>query len=97
MARSRLGEEDPLVVRFQSHQVFPETPQSPHFTTSCPPRDRDYEFTVLFGILTERRDSFATLLRAISLMEVPGTKHLTLYVQDMGRRGVKSLILTIRV
>jgi integrase/recombinase XerD len=89
MARSRLGEEHPLTVRFESRQVFHETPQSPRPTASWPPRDREYELTVLFGILTERRDSFATLLRAISLMEVPGSEHLRLYVQDMQRRNCK--------
>jgi hypothetical protein len=68
MGRSRLGEERPLSVHFQSRQVFQETPQCPFPTASYPPRDRDYELTVLLGILTERRDSFATLLRAISLM-----------------------------
>jgi integrase/recombinase XerD len=89
MARSRLGEEHPPTVRFQSRQVSRKTLQSPLSTASCPPRDRDYELTVLFGILTERRDSFATLVRAISLMEVPGSKHLGLYVQDMQRRNCK--------
>lgn len=89
MARSRLGEEHPLAVRFESRQLYQETPRSPRPTASCPPRDRDYELTVLFGILTERRDSFATLVRAISLMEVPGSKHLGLYVQDMQRRNCK--------
>jgi integrase/recombinase XerD len=89
MARSRLGEEHPLAVRFESRQLYQETPQSPRPTASYPPRDRDYELTVLFGILTERRDAFATLLRAISLMEVPGAEHLRLYVQDMQRRNCK--------
>jgi hypothetical protein len=65
MARSRLGEEHPLAVRFESRQLYQEAPRSPRPTASCQPRDRDYELTVLFGILTERRDSFATLLRAI--------------------------------
>jgi integrase len=89
MAHNRLGEDFPPTVRFQSHQVFQETPQCPLPTASCPPRQRDYELTVLFGILTERRDWFATLLRAVSLMEVPGSEHLGLYVRDLQRRNCK--------
>ena len=53
MARGRLGEELPLSVHFQSRQVFQERPQWPFPTVSSPPRDRDYELTVPFGILTE--------------------------------------------
>jgi len=89
MARSRLGEELPLTVHLQSRQVFQETSQCPFPTATYPPRDRDYELTVLFGILTERRNSFATLLRTMSFMEVPGSEHLGLYVQDMQRRNCK--------
>jgi hypothetical protein len=48
MARSRLGEEHSLAVRFESRQLYQETPRSPRPTASCPPQDRDYELTVLF-------------------------------------------------
>jgi len=47
------------------------------------------ELTVLFGILTEKRKWFATILQAISLMELPGTEYLKLYLQDMHRRNCK--------
>ncbi len=53
------------------------------------PADREPELTVLFGILTERRKWFATILQAISLMELPGTEYLKLYLQDMHRRNCK--------
>jgi hypothetical protein len=53
------------------------------------PTDRESELTVLFGILTERRKWFTTVLQAISLMELPGTEYLKLYVQDMHRRNCK--------
>ena len=53
--------------------------------------DRESELTVLFGILTERREWFATVLQAISLMELPGTEYLKLYLQDMHRRNCKAV------
>jgi len=42
MARTRLGEERPLTVRFQSRQAFQEPPECAFPTVSWPPRDRDY-------------------------------------------------------
>jgi len=51
--------------------------------------DRESELTVLFGILTEKRKWFTTVLQAISLMELPGTEYLKLYLQDMHRRNCK--------
>jgi site-specific recombinase XerD len=56
---------------------------------SPPPTDRESELTVVFGILTEKRKWFATVLQAISVMELPGTEYLKLYVQDMHRRNCK--------
>jgi integrase/recombinase XerD len=57
---------------------------------SPPPTDRGSQLTVLFGILTERRWWFEAVLQAISLMELPGTEYLKLYVQDMHRRNCKA-------
>jgi hypothetical protein len=51
--------------------------------------DREPELKVLFGILTEKREWFATILQAISFMELPGTEYLKLYLQDMHRRNCK--------
>lgn len=56
---------------------------------SPPPPGRESELTVLFGILTEKRKWFAAVLQAISLMELPGTEYLKLYLQDMHRRNCK--------
>jgi hypothetical protein len=53
------------------------------------PTDREPELTVLFGILTEKRKWFATILQAVSLMELPGTDYLKLYLKDMHRRNCK--------
>ena len=53
------------------------------------PTDREPELTVLFGILTEKRKWFATILQAISFMELPGTYYLKLYLKDMHRRNCK--------
>ena len=58
------------------------------------PADREPELTLLFGILTEKRKCFATILHAISSMELPDTEYLKLYLKDMHRRNCKPVSIT---
>jgi site-specific recombinase XerD len=75
--------------KVKSSRVFKGAAQFSTPSVSARPPDRESELTVLFGILTERKKWFATVLQAISLMKLPGTESLKLYVQDMHRRNCK--------
>jgi integrase/recombinase XerD len=83
----------------KTSRVFKGAAQFSTTPVSARSPDRESELTVLFGILTERRKWFATVLQAISLMELPGTEYLKLYVQDMRRRNCKpgSIVSAVHV
>jgi len=85
--------------KVKSSRVFKGAAQFSTPSVSARPTDRESELTVVFGILTERRKWFATVLQAISLMELPVTEYLKLYVQDMHRRNYKpgGMLNTVRV